>query len=196
MLTQTASITDVFEIFAHYLLIMITYIVSQVRDFTSSNSWLSRAAMCKCIHFTFHTFTAPSSKFLDFISSFYPAQKLLCLCLVFFFPAQKLPFQSQCWSSWSVGSLLPPASQLSGLLFMQSSRTSVYKWCPCQRAHSSCNQTTSAWCPCQGARSLPSCHPACVHHLRGIPSWGSLCKRELQPQQQVELAQPFWTSCI
>ena len=97
---------------------MIIYIISQVRDFTSSNSWLSRAAMCKCSHFTLHS----------------PTFRIPGLCL-FFYPAQKLPFQSQCWSSWSVGSPLPPASQLSGLLFMQSSRTSVYNWCQSAREH-------------------------------------------------------------
>ena len=47
---------------------MIIYIISQVRDFTSSNSWLSRAAMCKCSHFKFHS----------------PILRIPGLCLFFF----------------------------------------------------------------------------------------------------------------
>ena len=183
---------------------MIIYIISQVRDFTSSNSWLSRAAMCKCSHFKFHS----------------PILRIPGLCLFFFILLKSCHFSHNADLHDLLGHScrLLPSSQVSCLCnqaehqFITDAREHViyhlaillvfclyaskHIWCPCKRAQSSCNQTTSAWCPCQGARSLPSCHPACVHHLRGIPSWGSLCKRELQPQQQVELAKPFWTSCI
>ena len=92
-----------------------------------------------------------------------------------------ISFQSQCWSSWFVGSPSPPASLPSG---SQTTFTHLdHIWCTLTAStiyHLAILEipkilSVNRSCA-QGTCGLPSCNPAGLHHMWRIPAWSSVCQ--------------------